>query len=41
MHENLGAGGSKRECARAPHAARSAGNECSFTVQTSTSTQRF
>jgi len=34
MHENLGAGGSERECARAPHTARSAGDECSFAVQT-------
>src|SRR4029077_20990076 len=33
MHENLGACGSERECARAPHAARSAGDEARFTAQ--------
>src|SRR6202043_24768 len=30
MHENLGAGGSERECAGASDAARSAGNESGF-----------
>jgi hypothetical protein len=34
VHENLGAGGSERECARAPHATRSASDECRFTVET-------
>src|SRR4029077_5866765 len=33
MDENLGADGSERECARAPHAARSAGNEGGFAGQ--------
>ena len=33
VDENLGTGGSERECARAPHAARSAGNESGFAGQ--------
>jgi hypothetical protein len=34
VDENLGAGGGERECARAPHAARSAGDESGFAGQT-------
>src|SRR5713101_7395893 len=35
MHENLGAGGSERECAGASYAARCAGNESGFADQSS------
>src|SRR6202043_1877847 len=34
VNENLGAGGSERKRAGSAHAARGAGDECSFTVQT-------
>jgi hypothetical protein len=33
VDENLGTGGSERECARAPHATRSARNESGFAGQ--------
>jgi hypothetical protein len=35
MHENLGAGGGKRDCAGASYAARTAGNESGFAGQSS------